>query len=373
MPKPKLRKSGCPRCGGDNINFRRESMGSRSKSTSYRITKGVRTRSGGSTTSYRTVGLCQDCGYAWSAGSMGKSGKPWWLWLLFICIWPIPLSIWFWKTDKVHLDNKVKGGIIGGFWAILILLSAVSGGSSNAQTDTKEAPPVIESTVQQVDVTTPIDNVVETEPVEDIVRTMPEVVEEEESEEAVQEEVTEEPESSTYSAYATDTVKLRQQPNTDCEVLGKAQPGNEVTVLGTEGDWTHVSFNGVEGYIKSEYLSEEKPNAQLAQVESNTVATTDPIQNVEPAVIADPIQNVAPAAFEVATIDNSQTVPDTRSVEHSGVTVPQPETGDNLVWIPTNGGTKYHRKSTCSKMIDPIQVTKETAIANGFDACGRCY
>ena len=58
---------------------------------------------------------------------------------------------------------------------------------------------------------------------------------------------------------------------------------------------------------------------------------------------------------------NSVTVPD-----HS-------ETVGNLVWVPTRGGTKYHSKSSCSKMIDPIQVSKETAIANGYTPCGRCY
>ena len=58
----------------------------------------------------------------------------------------------------------------------------------------------------------------------------------------------------------------------------------------------------------------------------------------------------------------------------SGVIVPEhAETGENLVWVPTNGGKKYHTKSTCSKMIDPIQVTIETATANGYGPCGRCY
>lgn len=50
-----------------------------------------------------------------------------------------------------------------------------------------------------------------------------------------------------------------------------------------------------------------------------------------------------------------------------------PETGGDLVWIPTHGGTKYHRSARCSNMIDPIQVSRETAIANGFTACKRCY
>ena len=43
------------------------------------------------------------------------------------------------------------------------------------------------------------------------------------------------------------------------------------------------------------------------------------------------------------------------------------------VWIPTHGGTKYHRRSTCSGMEDPEKTTKEDAIRRGFDPCQRCY
>lgn len=43
------------------------------------------------------------------------------------------------------------------------------------------------------------------------------------------------------------------------------------------------------------------------------------------------------------------------------------------VWIPTNGGTKYHTNSTCSKMKNPIKVTKKEAVNQGFGPCGRCY
>jgi len=46
---------------------------------------------------------------------------------------------------------------------------------------------------------------------------------------------------------------------------------------------------------------------------------------------------------------------------------------DTMVWIPTNGGTKYHKKSDCSKMIDPEYVTLTEAKNRGFTACGRCY
>ena len=46
---------------------------------------------------------------------------------------------------------------------------------------------------------------------------------------------------------------------------------------------------------------------------------------------------------------------------------------DPTVWIPTNGGERYHSKSSCSNMIDPMQVTKSNAEAQGFTPCGRCY
>jgi hypothetical protein len=44
-----------------------------------------------------------------------------------------------------------------------------------------------------------------------------------------------------------------------------------------------------------------------------------------------------------------------------------------MVWIPTNGGTRYHSRSGCSQMKNPVQVTKSEAISRGFTACGRCY
>lgn len=51
----------------------------------------------------------------------------------------------------------------------------------------------------------------------------------------------------------------------------------------------------------------------------------------------------------------------------------KPTTSGELVWIPTNGGKKYHSKSTCSNMNNPKEVTKSTAISQGFSACKKCY
>lgn len=48
------------------------------------------------------------------------------------------------------------------------------------------------------------------------------------------------------------------------------------------------------------------------------------------------------------------------------------EPQEEMVWIPASG-SKYHRKSSCSGMEGPRQVTKSEAISMGFDPCGRCY
>lgn len=63
----------------------------------------------------------------------------------------------------------------------------------------------------------------------------------------------------------------------------------------------------------------------------------------------------------------------------SGYSSDEPRQGEEvskeseIVWIPTHGGTKYHRRSTCSGMEDPEKTTKDDAIRRGFDACQRCY
>lgn len=62
------------------------------------------------------------------------------------------------------------------------------------------------------------------------------------------------------------------------------------------------------------------------------------------------------------------------STGDSGVTIPkQEENKGNLVWVPTNGGTKYHSKSSCSGMKNPMQVSVETAKSNGYTPCARCH
>ena len=68
--------------------------------------------------------------------------------------------------------------------------------------------------------------------------------------------------STTYgTATATDNVNIRSEASTNGSVLGTLYPGQQVDVISTEGDWTHVKFTDpatgstAEGYVSSSYLN----------------------------------------------------------------------------------------------------------------------
>ncbi len=114
----------CPKCGGNDVKFHREPVGA-SYNSYYRRT-GVKSswifpagiRNGQRKIAYRTVGLCADCGYTWSVeGEVQHSG--WW-YLFLLAIWPISLSVWFWKTKAFRLEKRWRAIILSVIWIALI-------------------------------------------------------------------------------------------------------------------------------------------------------------------------------------------------------------------------------------------------------------
>ena len=135
----------CPKCGGNNVTFKRERVGTATQSRSQKnvIGKG-RTSQSVSQSAYRTVGLCQSCGYTWNPNGGSKSGKKTWLWVLgWICIFPVPLTILMLR--KKDMKPAVKYGIIAAAWLLFFVI-----GSSGGETETLTA-----------DVSTPTTAVVE--------------------------------------------------------------------------------------------------------------------------------------------------------------------------------------------------------------------
>ena len=74
-----------------------------------------------------------------------------------------------------------------------------------------------------------------------------------------------------YVMMTGDNVNVRSQNNTDCDILGKAKKGQTFEKVETVDDWTHIMYNGQDGYIKSEYLKEvTEEEAMSAQSQTTT-------------------------------------------------------------------------------------------------------
>lgn len=61
--------------------------------------------------------------------------------------------------------------------------------------------------------------------------------------------------SSTIATCTTTTLRVREQPNTECEILALMPEGEEVEVIEDLGDWLKVSVDSEEGYVSAEYVS----------------------------------------------------------------------------------------------------------------------
>lgn len=61
--------------------------------------------------------------------------------------------------------------------------------------------------------------------------------------------------SSTIATCTTTTLRVREQPNTECEILALMPEGEEVEVLEDQGDWLKVSVDSEEGYVSADYVS----------------------------------------------------------------------------------------------------------------------
>ena len=64
-----------------------------------------------------------------------------------------------------------------------------------------------------------------------------------------------------YTMYVTEVLNVREEPNTDSEVLGKLVAGDEITVTGEieSNDFVRITYKEEDAYIHSDYLSEDKP------------------------------------------------------------------------------------------------------------------
>ena len=137
--------------------------------------------------------------------------------------------------------------------------------------------------------------------------------------------------------------------------------------------------------------AEFKPDAQILVYYRAAEPAPEPGFTPEPAPTPSvtPSQTPAPAPAAAQTPSPSREVSSAPSQtpkpsqsqpsdgnQGSGTAVKETEAPSGntaMCWIPTNGGTKYHTRSSCSNMDNPIQVTVNEAQQLGFTACKRCH
>lgn len=130
----------CPQCGKTKITFKRERVGTVTQASSRKKYVGSgRKGQSVSQTAYRTVGVCQNCGYTWCPDASANNMKPQrktWLWVLgWICIFPVPLTILLLR--KKDMKPAVKYGIIAAAW-VLYLIIGIAGNAGESTTTVEE-------------------------------------------------------------------------------------------------------------------------------------------------------------------------------------------------------------------------------------------
>lgn len=60
---------------------------------------------------------------------------------------------------------------------------------------------------------------------------------------------------SVVATVTTETLYVREQPNTECTILSLMPMGEELQVLEDLGDWVKIDLDGDEGYVSKEYVS----------------------------------------------------------------------------------------------------------------------
>lgn len=101
--------------------------------------------------------------------------------------------------------------------------------------------------------------------------------------------------------------------------------------------------------------------------------TPTPTTTPTPAPTATSSPSVSPTDLPNNNSQDQPTVVKGDRYDNYGVLIYIEPDENGTVWVPVNGGKKYHTNSSCSSMIDPVFVTIQHAEALGYTKCGKCY
>ena len=171
------------------------------------------------------------------------------------------------------------------------------------------------------------------------------------------------------SAESTNIERTLSEEMTDVTEINTSTELEESEEIISMDEHADITENPVEE--ENELLAiDESSEEENAELPAEDVITKELEINEESPT--DEVYSSVESSSETTT--TSSTSEESSQSSSPSVTVPDvAEIGADMVWIPTNGGKKYHCKATCSGMEDPMQVTREQAEANGFTPCGRCH
>ncbi|WAM34550.1 C40 family peptidase [Caldicellulosiruptor morganii] len=64
------------------------------------------------------------------------------------------------------------------------------------------------------------------------------------------------------TAQATATINIRSSPSTSAKIVGVFPKGFKAQVISTSGEWTKISYDGVVGYVKTDYIMITNDNSK---------------------------------------------------------------------------------------------------------------
>ena len=130
----------------------------------------------------------------------------------------------------------------------------------------------------------------------------------------------------------------------------------------------------------TEAISDVETDTYTDTTEKNADTTEKPVETTKKAedTTKKPVETTKTPEETTKTPEETTKTPEETTKTPEETTKKPTETTKvpdttTYVWIPTNGGKKYHKTSGCSNMIDPLHVSLDEAIRKGFTACKRCY
>lgn len=213
------------------------------------------------------------------------------------------------------------------------------------------------------------------------------------------EEALEESKEEEYIEVVGDDVRIRSSASTDSNdnIIGKAKKGEKYVKTGDEEDWTKLSVNGNEGFIKTEFVKSiskeefeakakaDEPtksvNDNAPASEASTASTTEAaktqdnsaeqLAQQQQALLEQQQAVLAQQQQQEALLAQQAAAQNTASAESSGGSGTWENTqlsASGTVYI-TPTGKKYHYDKECA---GPNAIPKNISEVSAYDPCKTC-